>query len=297
MREKQLNSSHAIPVLGLGTWKLRPAEAGAAVAYALAQAGYRHVDCASIYENQAEIGAALEGLWGQAVKREQVFITSKLWNTDYRPERVERACRQTLAELRLEYLDLYLMHWGIAFKPGREGITDAVSIRETWTALEELAQKGLAKSIGVANFTTMMLVDLLTYAKIKPAVNQIELHPYNAQAELVAWCQDEGIAVTAYSPLGSWRMARKQGPKLLDDPIIKAIAEKHKKTAAQICLNWAIDRGTIAIPKSANPERIRENIDVFDFELTDEDRGAINSLNRNYRLVNPIGWWGIPYFG
>lgn len=297
MREKQLSSGYTIPVLGFGTWKLRPAEAGAAVTYALVQAGYRHVDCASIYENQAEIGAALEGLWGRAVKREQVFITGKLWNTDHRPERVEQACRQTLANLRLEYLDLYLMHWGIAFKPGREGITDAVSIRETWTAMEELVKKGLVKSIGVANFTTMLLVDLLTYAEIKPAVNQVELHPYNAQAELAAWCQDKGIAVTAYSPLGSWMMAREQGPKLFDDPIIKAIAEKHKKTPAQICLNWAIDRGTIAIPKSANPERIRENIDVFDFELTDEDKRAINSLNRNYRLVDPIEWWGIPYFG
>lgn len=297
MRQKQLNSGYRMPVLGLGTWKLRPAEAGAAVTYALAQAGYRHVDCASIYENQAEIGAALAKLWGQAVKREQVFITSKLWNTDHRPERVERACRQTLADLRLEYLDLYLMHWGIAFKPGREGIIDQVSIRETWIAMEELAQKGLAKSIGVANFTTMMLADLLTYAKIKPAVNQIELHPYNSQAELVAWCQDEGIAVTAYSPLGNPVLAAKGGPQLLDDKTIKTIAAKHKKTPAQICLNWAIDRGTMAIPKSSKPERIRENIDVFNFTLTDEDRRAINALNRNYRLVNPIDWWGIPYFG
>jgi diketogulonate reductase-like aldo/keto reductase len=304
----KLNDGNKIPVIGLGTWRAKPHEVGEAVRFALREAGYKHIDCASIYGNEKEIGEVFGDVFASSVKREEVFITSKLWNTDHRSEDVEKACRKSLSDLRLEYLDLYLIHWGVAFPSGKSTepldadgnvILDSVSIQETWSAMEELVKKGLVKSIGVCNFTAPMLVDLLTYAKIKPAMNQIELHPYNTQEQLVAFCQGKGIMVTAYSPLGRAGITKvpgKVGPKLFDEPVIKKIAEKHGKSTAQVLLSWALGRETIAIPKSVTPERLKENLDVFDFELTAEEQGEIASLNRNYRIVNPIEWWGMPYF-
>lgn len=302
---QKLNNGNSIPVLGLGTWESENNLVGSAVKFAIAQSGYRHIDCASVYGNEKEIGEALTGILNTAVKRDELFITSKLWNTDHRSEYIEEACKKTLSDLRLEYLDLYLMHFGIAFKHGGDSepldgngkvITDAVPIQETWQAMEGLVEKGLVRSIGVSNFTTAMLVDLLTYAKVQPAMNQIELHPYNTQTELVDFCKYKNIAVTAYSPLGRQGVKTIKGPKLFDELIVKALAERHKRTPAQILLNWAIGRGTIAIPKSVIPEEIAENIEVFDFELTGEERMEINSLNQNRRLVDPMAWWGIPYF-
>jgi diketogulonate reductase-like aldo/keto reductase len=301
----KLNDGNNIPVLGLGTYKAEPSLVGNAVEFAITKAGYRHVDCASIYENQKEIGSALKKT-SSKVNRKELFITSKLWNTEHKAENVEKACKQTLLDLQLDYLDLYLMHWGIAFKHGLENlepldkegkiITEKVSIRETWEAMEELVKKGLVKSIGVSNFTTVMLVDLLTYSKIVPAINQIELHPYNSQTNLVEFCNNNSINATAYSPLGRQGVKTIQGPRLFDEPIVKSIAKSHDKTLAQILLNWALKRGTIAIPKSTDPKRIIENIDVFDFELTDKEMAEINALNKDHRFVRPDGWWGIPYF-
>ena len=304
-RYQKLNNGNSIPILGLGTWESEKNLVGSTVKFAIAQAGYRHIDCASIYGNEKEIGEALTDVVNTAVTREELFITSKLWSTDHRPEYVEEACRKTLADLHLEYLDLYLMHFGIAFKHGGDlepldengkVITDAVSIQETWQAMEDLVKKGLVKSIGVSNFTTIMLIDLLTYAKVKPAMNQIELHPYNTQIELVDFCKRKDIAVTAYSPLGRQGVKEIKSPKLFDEPIIKVLAKKHKRTPAQILLNWAIGRGTIAIPKSVIQKEIAENIKVFDFELADEEKTEINSLNHSRRLVDPMAWGGIPYF-
>jgi diketogulonate reductase-like aldo/keto reductase len=302
-KQQKFNDGNSIPVLGLGTWKSEKNLVGEAVKFAITKAGYRHIDCASIYRNEPEVGKAFKETFN-FVKREEIFITSKLWNTEHRAEYVEKACRKTLSDLKLDYLDLYLMHWGIAFPHGenlepvdKEGyaITDNVSIQETWKAMETLVKKGLVKSIGVANFTTMMLVDLLTYATIIPIMDQIELHPYNTQEELIEFCKYKNMAVTAYSPLGR-QGADREGPRLFDEPVVESLAQKYKKTKAQILLNWAVGRGTIAIPKSTTPERIVENIDIFDFELTDEEKNDLNSLNKNYRFVNPSSWWRIPYF-
>lgn len=313
-----LNTGASMPRIGLGTWRSKPDEAGRAVEYALAEAGYCHIDCAAIYRNEPEIGTALSKVFGDGTRRrEDVFITSKLWNTEHARDHVRAACEKTLRDLKLDYLDLYLMHWGIAIPPhddiadnpyGRlteqldeKGylVTQPTPVRETWEAMQELVSAGLVKAIGVANFTAPMLVDLLTYAKIVPAVNQIELHPYLQQQALIEFCQHKGITVTAYSPLGSPGNfgKAKNLPVVAEDPVIVEIATRLGKSPAQVMIRWAIQRNTVVIPKSVTPERIKENIAVFDFELSDADMSAIATLDRGLRFVNPAQWWKLPYFG
>ncbi len=298
-----------MPVVGLGTWKAVADQAGAAVEYALLEAGYRHIDCAPIYKNEPEIGRAFKKVFDSGVvKREDVFITSKLWNNMHAKDDVEVACRQTLKDLQLEYVDLYLIHWGIATPKDigdepldKDGyiIMAPVSIQETWLAMENLVKKGLVRSIGVSNFTGPMLIDLLTYATIKPAINQIELHPYLQQNKLFNYCNHVGITLTAYAPIGTPGnvLARESGePILVKDPTILELAKKHGKTASQILLRWAIQRGTTAIPKSTTPEHIKENIQIFDFELTGDELEVLEKLERKHRFVNPRDWYKIPYF-
>lgn len=301
----KLNNSNKVPIVGIGTWEADKNKVATAIKYAILKCNYRHIDCAAIYGNEKQIGEAFERiLTTSKIKRNDLFITSKLWNNRHNPELVEKTCRQTLKDLHLKYLDLYLMHWGIAFKPegnpepiGKNGKvqTADVPILDTWRAMENLVKKGLAKSIGVANFTTIMLVDLLTSAKIKPVMNQVELHPYNTQEQLIEYCKYRNITVTAYSPLGRGSIISTKN-QLLKDKVIQKIAKSHHKTPAQILINWAISRGTIPIPKSTSPKRIAENIAVFDFELTNQEMQEINKLNKNYRLVDPSQWWCLPYF-
>ena len=297
-----LNTGASMPRIGLGTWKSKPEEAGRAVEYALAEAGYCHIDCAAIYRNESEIGTALASIFGSgARKREDVFVTSKLWNTEHARDHVRTACEKTLRDLQLDYLDLYLMHWGIASSEqlDEQGylITEKISIRETWEAMQELVSAGLVKAIGVANFSAPMIIDLLTYAKITPAVNQIELHPYLQQTAMVEFCQHKNITVTAYSPLGSpGNMKPKGFPVIAEEPIIIEIAKRLGKSPAQVMIRWGMQRNTVVIPKSVTPERIKENLAVFDFELSDADMAAIKTLDRNLRFVNSAQWWKIPYF-
>ncbi|MBI3573452.1 aldo/keto reductase [Candidatus Kaiserbacteria bacterium] len=300
-----LNTGATMPSVGLGTWKSAPEEAGEAVAYALSEAGYTHVDCAAAYNNEAEIGRAFERVFKKGdVKREEIFVTSKLWNTAHKAEDVRPACEKTLRDLTLEYLDLYLMHWGMANSDSHWAIDgngvlklQRIPLRETWEAMQELIGAGLVRAIGVANFSVPMLIDLTSYATIMPAVLQVELHPYLQQSRLVEFCQYRGITVTAYSPLGSPGNYGDRGlPKLTEDPIITNIAKSHGKTSAQVLLRWGIERNTIVIPKSTHPERIRENADVFDFVLSEKDMQEIATLDRHLRFVDPYEWGKIAYF-
>ncbi|XP_062509301.1 aldose reductase A-like [Corticium candelabrum] len=302
----QLSSGTLMPVLGYGTWLSEAAEVAKGVKWAI-ETGYRHIDCAERYGNQREIGHALSELWKSGYKREDVFITSKLWNT--RHDCPEESVRQTLKNLQLEYLDLYLIHFPEAFPRGaREeemgsGKRDyaAVTLTETWQKMESLVDKGLVKAIGVSNFLVSEIQEILGSCRIKPAVNQIEVHPYNTSIPLVEFCHTNGIAVTAYSPLANQYFLTEVDPNntrrpntkdmtpLLQHPVVTKISEAHKKTAAQVLIRYVIDRGMTVIPKSMRLERIKENYDVFDFKLTEADVGELNAMNVNFKLVDP-GW-------
>ena len=257
--------------------------------------------------NESEIGQVFKEVLGGQLNRNEIFITGKLWNTAHAPSEVMTACKQSLRDLQLDYLDLYLMHWGVATPKelGSEPLDEngvlmqeKVSVRETWEAMQELLKAGLVKTIGVSNFTGAMLADLLSYARIKPAVNQIELHPYNCQQRFLEFCQYQNIAVTAYAPLGSpGNMRAKDGqPILLEDKQVNEIAKAHRKQPAQILIRWALERKTIVIPKSVRAENIKDNIDVFDFELSAEEMDLLSSLDRKHRYIDPWTWWRLPYF-
>lgn len=274
-----LSSGHEMPVVGLGTSRMRAKTVRSAVKSAILE-GYRHIDTAKVYGNEEFIGAEIarcvaEGL----VERKDLFITSKVWNDDHRPEDVARACRESLKRLKIKYLDLYLVHWPMAWAKGTMFCPDFdVTMQETWTAMEKLVREGLVKSIGVSNFGTESLGILLKRA-IPPAVNQIELHPRLAQRELVRFCQENDVAVSAWSPLCRYHS------DVIESPCISAVAETHRVEPAQVVLRWHLERGIVVIPRSQSRAHIRSNADVFSFSLTESEKAAINALDKNQRIV------------
>ncbi|KAM9391685.1 aldo-keto reductase family 1 member A1-A [Pholidichthys leucotaenia] len=294
-----LSLGQKMPMVGLGTWKSSPGQVKQAVLTAL-ECGYRHIDCAAAYGNEQEVGQALT-LWvgpGKALQREEVFVTSKLWNTKHNPEDVEEACKASLDHLGLSYLDLYLMHWPMAFQRGKELMprNDDGSIcysdthyEDTWKAMECLVDKGLVKAIGLSNFNARQIDDIISMANHRPVVNQVECHPYLSQTDLLSYCRSVGICLTAYSPLGSgdrpW--ATSEEPNLLEDHRLGVIAEKYQKTPAQVVLRWHIQRGVVCIPKSVTPSRIQQNLKVFDFSLSQEDMKLMEFFNHNKRFIVP----------
>jgi 2,5-diketo-D-gluconate reductase A len=271
-----LNNGLAMPQLGFGVWQVPDDQAFTAVTQAL-EAGYRSIDTARLYHNEVGTGRAIRE---SGVAREDVFLTTKLWNDDHGHDQALRAFDASVERLGTDYVDLYLIHWPT---PSQGKYVD------TWRALEKIAADGRAKAVGVSNFTVPTLTRLLAETDLVPAVNQIELHPYFAQSELRAFHAEHGIATEAWSPLG-------QGKTLLAEPVLTAIAVKHGKSAAQVVLRWHLQIGNVAIPKSVTPSRIRENIDVFDFELDADDLAAISGLDREDGRIGPdpatMNWLG-----
>ncbi|XP_042846873.1 1,5-anhydro-D-fructose reductase isoform X1 [Panthera tigris] len=325
-----------IPALGLGTWKAAPGEVTEAVKVAI-DAGFRHFDCAYLYHNESEVGAGIQRKIREGVvTRQDLFVVSKLWCTRHEKSLVKAACTKSLKALKLDYLDLYLMHWPMGFKPGEEdlpldrngmvlpsdtdfldtwegnrqnrldegsGLSGPASRGPQWLlshgiapqescglgsgphaarAMEDLVVTGLVRAIGVSNFNHQQLERLLNKPNLrfKPVTNQVECHPYLTQKNLINFCQSRDVTVTAYRPLGG----SSEGVALLDDPVIQRIAQKYNRSPAQIVIRFQIQRNVIVIPKSVTPTRIRENIQVFDFELSETDMNDILDLDRNFRM-------------
>ncbi|XP_069679317.1 aldo-keto reductase family 1 member B1-like isoform X2 [Periplaneta americana] len=262
--------------------------------------GYRHFDTAMFYKNEKEVGSAIRAKIAEGViKREDVFVTTKLWNTYHRPDMVVNSCKKSLEDLGLDYVDLYLIHWPFAFKEGDDGlpkdenkqlIYSDVDYVDTWKAMEDCVKQGLTKSIGVSNFNSKQLQRILDVAAIKPVVNQVECHPYLNQTKLISFCKEKGIVVTGYSPFGGPTsiapLHKGESPEPLKDPKIKELADKYGKSVAQIILRYLNQHGVVPVPKSANKSRLQQNIDVFSFELRPEDVAIMDSLNRDKRICD-----------
>nr|CAG8441403.1 8957_t:CDS:2 [Entrophospora candida] len=307
-----------MPLIGFGLWQI-PKDKAADTVYHALKYGYRLLDGAAIYANEKEVGDGIKkAIDDEVVKREDIFITSKLWNTYHRKEHVRPALERTLNDLKVKYLDLYLIHNPVSLKyvdpkerypanwfydnENKICLQENVTIRETWEAMEELVDAGLVRNIGISNFSGALIMELLKCARIKPSVLQIEHHPYLTQEKLIDYAKSQDLAVTAYSSLGSisyiaFGMTSGEGiPHLLEEPKLEQIAKKHNKSTAQVALRWAIQRNIAIIPKSNNQNRIIENRKIVDFTLTDEEIKEISSLNRNLRFNDLYARFRIPVF-
>lgn len=299
----------SIPKVGFGLWKIAPEDCADAV-YNAIKCGYRHLDSACDYGNEVQVGEGIKRAIADGLcTREELWVTSKLWNTFHKQEHVELAMQKTLDDLQLDYLDLYLIHFPIAqeFVPIEtryppEWIHDPdaanptmkmakVPLSETWQAMEALVDKGLTKHIGVCNYNTGLLNDLMNYARIKPAMVQVESHPYLTQERLMRLCDDYGIQVTAFSPLGALSYLELDmagaNESVLEQAVVKKAAQRTGRTPAQVVLRWGVQRGNAVIPKTTKAERLIENLSVFDFELNEQEMQDISGLNSNRRFNDP----------
>lgn len=262
-----LSNGAAIPCVGFGTWQTPAGEVGVNAVKAALAAGYRHIDTAAVYGNEASVGQALRE---SGIPREEIFVTTKLWNSDRGFEQTMKAFELSLNNLGLDHLDLYLIHWP---NPVQYRDRWQRANAESWGAMEELYRRGKIKAIGVSNFWPHHLEALLEQCTVKPMVNQIRLFPGNEQADVVAYCRQQGILLEAYSPFGTG--------SIFNAPELKTIAAKYGRPMAQICIRWSLQKGFVPLPKSVTPERIRENAAVFDFEISGDDMQALSEM-QNY---------------
>lgn len=259
-----LHNGYKIPCVGFGTWQTPDGETAVQAVKSAIENGYRHIDTAAVYQNEVGVG---QGIIASSVDRKELFVTSKVWNTERGYEKTIAAFHQTLSDLQLDYLDLYLIHWpAIAKQYDNWEQLNA----ETWRAMEDLYKAGKIKAIGVSNFLPHHLESLLQQCTITPMVNQIEFHPGYMQKETVEYCQQHQILVEAWSPLGNG--------KLLSNPLLQEIAQKYDKSVAQLCIRWVLQHDLLPLPKSITPERIQQNADVFDFDISAEDMNKIDSM-------------------
>ena len=297
-------NGNKFPQIGLGTFLSSEADVRPVVKSAILDHGYRALDTARIYGNEESIGEALQECFAQGIRREELYITTKLWQSD--KDNVEGAVRESLRKLKLEYLDLYLIHWMIPKMVWDDkDPVKATPTHKVWAEMERMVDLGLIKNIGVSNCTIPMLLDIWTYARHKPVLNQVEVHPYFPQQELIAFHEKLGCKIEAYAPLGAnqWpgRAENQKKLNLFEEPVIVQLAEKYGKKPSQIILNWHLHRGHVIIPKTTKVERLQENFLVFDFQMTEDEYKQITNLDTGVRFFDPKSleayeWNYTPYF-
>ncbi|XP_046549216.1 aldo-keto reductase family 1 member B1-like [Haliotis rubra] len=303
-----LNNGHKMPLVGLGSWQVTSPEECKDTIRAALDAGYRHIDTAYAYHNEAFIGEVLQEYFKAGkLRREDIFVTTKLWVTYHEKDRVPLCIVESLKKLQLDYVDMYLIHLPVGLRETGKGepfpldendkpAFQDVLLTDTWKGMEQVARSGQAKSIGVSNFNMEQTERICKIAEILPATNQVECHLYLQQEKLFQFLKEKGITVTAYSPLGSptrpAHMLKEGAPRVLDDPVAKDLATKYKRSVGQILLRYLVQRGMIVIPKSSNPSRILENVKVFDFELSGEDMSKLSAQDKKLRFLTFLEFKG-----